>query len=92
MERRKHCKVKIRPPALPTVQYLTVNDVMACIGVGRSKAYAIIRELNAELDQDGYITVSGKIPERKFRERLYLSGPTQLAACTSKGRSIRNKK
>jgi len=61
-----------RTAALPCVQYLTVEDVMICLGVGRSKAYEVIRDLNDELEKDGFITIAGKVPERKFRERLYL--------------------
>lgn len=92
MENRKRSKTPSRSPSLPTVQYLTVEDVMACLGVGRSKAYEIIRELNEELERDGYITISGKIPARKLRERLYLSGPTQLTTPTPKPRTTKPKK
>lgn len=45
---------------------------MACVGIGRTKAYEIIKMLNAELESEGYLTFPGKVPERKFRERLYL--------------------
>ena len=61
-----------RTAYLPCVQYLSVEDVMVCLGVGRSKAYEVIRDLNDELEKDGFITIAGRIPERKLRERLYL--------------------
>lgn len=85
MDRRNQSKAQTRHPSLPTVQYLTAEDIMACVGVGRSKAYEIIKNLNAELDRDGYLTFPGKIPERKFREKLYLSCSAQLTAPTPEG-------
>ncbi len=92
MENKNRAKPSGRFPSLPAVQYLTVEDVMACLGVGRSKAYTIIRELNAELERDGYITIAGKIPARKLRERLYLSSPAQLTTPIPKGRTTKPKK
>lgn len=92
MENRKRSKTPSRSPSLPTVQYLAAEDVMACLEVGRSKAYSINRELNAELERDGYITIAGKIPARKLCERLYLSSSAQTTAPTAKGRTTRSKK
>ena len=57
---------------MPTIQYLSAEDIMACVGVGRTTAYRIIKSLNAELEREGFLTFPGKVPEKKFRERLYL--------------------
>ena len=57
---------------MPTIQYLYAEDIMACVGVGRTTAYRIIKALNAELESEGFLTFPGKVPEKKFRERLYL--------------------
>ena len=32
------------------VSYITANDIMTILGVGRSKAYEIVREMNEELE------------------------------------------
>lgn len=61
-----------QPTTMPTIQYMTAADIMVCVGVGRSKAYEIIKNLNDELERDGFLTFPGKVPERKLRERLYL--------------------
>jgi len=92
MENRKHPSHPGQAPSLPTIQYLTAEDIMVCVGVGRTTAYRIIKALNAELERDGYLTFPGKIPERKFREKLYLSSSAQLTAPTAKGRTTRSKK
>lgn len=51
--------------------FYTVQDVMNILGVKQTKAYREIRKLNDELKADGYITVAGKIPVKKFNERFY---------------------
>lgn len=51
--------------------FYTVKDVMNILGVKEAKAYREIRKLNEELAAEGYITVAGKIPVKKFNERFY---------------------
>lgn len=51
--------------------FYTVQDVMNILGVKQSKAYKEIRKLNNELKADGYITIAGKVPTKKFNERFY---------------------
>jgi hypothetical protein len=38
------------------------------LGISKGHAYAMIRDCNAELKQDGYLTVAGKVP-KKFSVR-----------------------
>ena len=47
-------------------QFYTVKDVMRILQVKQTKAYKIIRELNEELEQRGYIVVPGKVSKRYF--------------------------
>ena len=51
--------------------FYTVKDVMNILGVKEAKAYREIRTLNEELAAEGYITVAGKIPVKRFNERFY---------------------
>lgn len=48
-----------------------VEDVMSKLGVKESKAYKIIRALNQELKEKGYITIDGRVPTRYFNEKYY---------------------
>lgn len=66
--------------AVTEMQFVGAAEIMACVGVGRTKAYAIIQQLNAELEKEGYLTFPGKVPTRKFQERLYLGNPTPAPA------------
>ncbi len=42
--------------------FMTVEEVAAELRVSKSKAYQIVRELNAELQKQGYLTVTPAIP------------------------------
>lgn len=53
------------------IRFFDVNDVCKILGVGKSKAYQTIRKLNKELESNGYLIVSGKIPKKYFLERIY---------------------
>jgi hypothetical protein len=51
--------------------FYRVEDIMALLGVSKSKAYKIIQDLNKELSRKGYITVAGKVPKKYFCEKFY---------------------
>ena len=52
-------------------QIMNVKDVMAVLEVSESKAYSILRELNSELKERGFITIPGKVPTAYFEEKVY---------------------
>ena len=41
--------------------FMTVEEVAAELRVSKSKAYQIVRELNAEMQKQGYLTVAGRV-------------------------------
>ena len=51
---------------------LDVNGVASVLGVKNAKAYQIIRQLNQELEKEGYLIVTGKISEEYLKERFRL--------------------
>lgn len=51
--------------------FYTAMDVKKMLGISRGKAYQIIKNLNDELEREGYITISGKIPKKLFAEKIY---------------------
>lgn len=53
-------------------RFYKASDVSEILGVSQSKAYAIIKTLNDDLQEKGFITVSGKISKRHFEEKVYL--------------------
>lgn len=54
------------------IQFYTVDEVMTMLGVGKTKAYEIIRELNQELKEMGKLTVIGKINKKYFDEKVLI--------------------
>ena len=51
--------------------FMNVEDVMKALDVSQSFAYKMIRQLNAELKQKGYITIAGKVRTKYFNEMFY---------------------
>lgn len=56
--------------------YINAKELEEILGVSSGKAYEIIRELNAELQKMGYITVSGKVSRAFFRKKWYYGEET----------------
>ena len=52
-------------------QYMDAQEVAEALGVSRSKAYVIIKQLNDELQKKGFLTVRGKVSRKFFQERTY---------------------
>ena len=52
-------------------QFIGAKEVAEILGVSESKSYGIIRELNKELKEKGYITVQGRVSRVFFQERVY---------------------
>jgi len=51
--------------------YYTADEIGQMIGVGRTKSYRIVRQLNTELEAKGYLTVGGKVPKEFFNEKYF---------------------
>lgn len=54
-----------------TAKFLFVEDVMQILGISQSKAYQIMRKINRELEAEGYETIAGRVPRRRFCEKFY---------------------
>ena len=53
--------------------FMTVEEVANELGVSKSYAYKVVRELNTELQKLGYLTVSGSVNTNFFRKKLCYS-------------------
>ena len=52
-------------------KFMRVNEVAEALDTSVSYAYRIIRMLNNELREKGFITVAGKVSRQYFNERVY---------------------
>lgn len=51
--------------------FMRVEEVADELGVSISYAYKVIRRLNNELREKGFITIAGRISRQYFNERVY---------------------
>ena len=51
--------------------FIDAKEVSQILGVGMTKAYAVIKTYNAELDAKGYYTMRGKCPRKYFEQKIY---------------------
>ena len=51
--------------------FISAKEVAKELEVSDSYAYRLIRQLNAELEQKGFVVVKGKISRKYFEERVY---------------------
>lgn len=49
--------------------FMKVQDVADELGVSKSYAYKIVQRLNAELKEQGFLTISGRVNKQYFLER-----------------------
>ena len=51
--------------------FVRASDVAKEMGVSEAMAYKIIRKLNNELKEQGFVTVQGRLSRQYFEERIY---------------------
>ena len=52
-------------------QFMRAEEVARELEVSRSYAYRLIKQLNAELREKGYMTIAGRVNRLYFQERLH---------------------
>jgi len=52
-------------------RFLSADDYIADHECSTSRAYNLIRQLNAEMTEKGFIVMAGKINAKYFYERIY---------------------
>ena len=53
--------------------FMTVEEVAVEVRVSKSKAYQIVRELNVEMQKQGYLTVAGRVNATFFHKKVCYS-------------------
>lgn len=52
--------------------FIKADEIIRLLGISRSKAYQIIRELNAELKSQGYMVLNGKVNRSYFMKKFMI--------------------
>lgn len=48
------------------------REVAKILSVSESKAYKVVKNLNEQLQKEGYLTISGRVPVQFLKERFKL--------------------
>ncbi len=51
--------------------FIKAEEITTELSVSKSYAYKLIRKLNEELKNRGFITISGKVSRQFFEEKIY---------------------
>ena len=51
--------------------FIKAEEITTELSVSKSYAYKLIRKLNEELKNRGFITISGKVSRQFFEEKVY---------------------
>ena len=55
-------------------KFIRADDLAQELSVSKPYAYKLIRKLNEELKEQGFITIAGRVNRLYFYERLYGAG------------------
>ena len=51
--------------------FVRAEEVASELGISKPYAYKLVREMNEELKQKGFITNPGRVSRRYFEEKIY---------------------
>ena len=54
---------------MESTSFMRVDEVAQELGISKSYAYKIVQKLNAELNEKGFMTISGRVNKQYFMER-----------------------
>ena len=52
-------------------RFVKAEEVARELGISKPYAYKLVREMNEELKQKGFITIPGRVSRRYFEEKFY---------------------
>ena len=51
--------------------FITAPEMAGLLGISVGHAYKMIRKMNTELQQSGYLVIAGKVPKGYFETRWF---------------------
>ena len=60
-------------------KFIRAGEVAQELSVSKPYAYKLIRQLNEELKEKGFITIAGRVNRQYFYERLYGAGKEETS-------------
>ena len=59
--------------------FINAEEVAKILGISKAYAYKLVKSMNDELKEKGFITISGKVSRRYFEEKFYGMGSDKRA-------------
>ncbi|MFI3255584.1 MAG: DNA-binding protein [Eubacteriales bacterium] len=56
---------------MSNTKFITSAEMATELGISKSYAYKLVRQLNEELESRGFFTLSGKVSRTFFEEKFY---------------------
>ena len=70
-EKKRKEKNYMKKTMQNVTMFYTAADLASILGVSLSKGYLLIKQMNHELEEQGYMTISARVPKRYFEKRWY---------------------
>lgn len=51
--------------------FVTAGEVAQELGVSKPLAYKLVRQMNKELEERGFITIAGRVSRKYYEEKFY---------------------
>lgn len=51
--------------------FVRAEEVAGALGISKPYAYKLVRKMNEELKQKGFLTIPGRVSRRYFEEKFY---------------------
>ena len=51
--------------------FITAAEMAEILGISKPYAYKIIKQMNEDLEANGFITISGRVSKKYFEEKFY---------------------
>jgi hypothetical protein len=51
--------------------FIKADEIAVELGVSKPYAYKLVRKMNSELKEKGFITISGRVSRKYYREKVY---------------------
>ena len=61
-----------------SVAFLDADQVASQLGISKAYVYKIIKRLNKELEEKGFLTICGKVNKDYYEERIYRAGKGEM--------------
>jgi Mn-dependent DtxR family transcriptional regulator len=57
--------------------FIKADEIAAELGVSKPYAYKLVKKMNTDLEESGFITIQGRVSRKYFLEKIYGAEPKE---------------